>query len=99
MHELRPRLVQTQCWCPRDLDSSVSCDNGVILINRIQTVQTSLRPCTLPPRLSPDLISNKAVGRRGSVLDWNLFARPAALSRFTVFAVQVDLAVYNTQQY
>jgi hypothetical protein len=57
VHELRPaRLVQTQCWCPRDLDSSVSCDNGVILINRIQTVQTSLRPCTLPPRLSPDLI-------------------------------------------
>ena len=98
MHELRPRLVQTQCWCPRDLDSSVSCDNGVILIDRIQTVQTSLRPCTLPPRLSPDLISNKAVGRRGSVV-WTGICSRAALSRFTVFAVQVDLAVYNTQQY
>ena len=77
MHELRPRLVQTQCWCPRDLDSSVSCDNGVILIDRIQTVQTtSVRPCTLPPRLSPDLILKpyRAKGF-GCVLDWNLFAR------------------------
>jgi hypothetical protein len=31
----RPRLVQTQCWCPRDLEIA-ACDNGVILIYSVQ---------------------------------------------------------------
>ena len=28
----RPRLVQTQCWCSRDLDSSVTVTTYVVIL-------------------------------------------------------------------